>query len=58
MRWEYVKNIPCPKCKAEHKLYMQKIMVRDKDNEKCSVCREEIYSWNEAKIYKTELVQK
>ncbi|MEZ7506069.1 hypothetical protein QO182_12670 [Flavobacterium sp. Arc2] len=53
----YDLEITCPKCDTKHGLKKISIPVRDKDSIDCLKCgNEEIYKWNEAKIWIAEII--
>lgn len=52
------KNIKCKKCSSIYVLYATRIATRDKDSITCKVCGEELYKWNEAKIWEAKLIEK
>ena len=46
----------CIKCGSVYELTSSRTIFRDNDSIKCQVCGNEIYSWNEAKIWSTSLI--
>lgn len=50
----YVKDIKCPKCGMEYKLYRDKLPCKDDDELLCQ-CKEVLYSWRkECAMYRLE----
>lgn len=48
----------CSKCGSIYKLSYSRTTMRDQDKIDCEVCGEELYRWNEAKIWDATLVEK
>ncbi len=51
-------KIECKNCGSEFELNSKSIPLRDKDSINCEVCRSELYSWNEAKMWEATLLEK
>ncbi len=48
----------CSKCGSTLEIRCIKLRVRDKDDLSCPVCGEHIKSWNEAKMWVAEVVER
>jgi hypothetical protein len=52
-------DIKCKKCGSVFRMSYMKICMRDKDSIDCEVCgNEDIYRWNEAKIWSANLIKR
>jgi len=50
--------IICKYCHSKFHLSFERLNWRDKDSISCEVCSQELFSWNEAKIYTATLVER
>lgn len=48
----------CTKCGSVYELTYTRTIMRDKDSITCEICGQEIYRWNEAKIWSAKLIEK
>ena len=53
-----MERVECSNCGSVYGLTSTKIGMRDKDSINCEVCGNEIYSWNEAKMWNERLLER
>lgn len=57
-QWAMIdKKLKCKKCNSEYLLTSMKTTMRDKDCILCEVCGNELFSWNEARIFSAKLLK-
>ena len=48
----------CGKCGSVYELTEHKAIMRDRDSINCDLCGEEIFAWNGAVFYTSELIKR
>jgi DNA-directed RNA polymerase subunit RPC12/RpoP len=51
-------NEVCSKCGSIYNMSYTRTIMRDKDSIDCDVCGNRLFSWNEAKIWSSKLIER
>lgn len=51
-------KVTCQHCESVYELTQHKLMMRDKDSISCTVCGNELHSWNSSHSFTVKLISR